>query len=43
MLFEENWVVLGLSLFAWVVGFYLFIHLLIYSLIYLLSLRLSQD
>lgn len=43
MLFEENWVVLGLSLFAWVVGFYLFIHLLIYSLIYLLSLRLRQD
>lgn len=43
MLFEENWVVLGLSLFAWVVGFYLFIHLLIYSLIYLLNLRLRQD
>lgn len=43
MLFEENWVVLGLSLFAWVVGFYLFIHLLICSLIYLLSSRLRQD
>lgn len=25
-LFEENWAVLGLSLVAWVVVFYLFIH-----------------
>lgn len=25
MLFEEDWAVLGLSLVAWVVGFYLFI------------------